>query len=590
MQNRKKIFLLLLTLPLSIFIWSQSGSKNIARQGEEKLLQKWFGLVEDFMDSEEYDSAQYFLTQINKTLGSPKEDYHGYFLSSRQAEVYYYNNLPQIGLRESFRALSRAKGLNDSMLIADSYNFNGLFYMNMDSLPQAITHFRLALIYIRQPPYVSFYSNLSYPYHIHGNMAETYQKLKAYDSAIHYAHKSLTEARQVNRARGEAIALQTIGDCYKAQYNYGEAVTRLLEAKNISFASGDYDVSLLCYSSLGNCYAELQMTDSVRYYLQEGTALIASYPNINRFFSTQFLTSAYSSFEKIKEEKLSITMLKQLVQLQKQSLGSHNRQLQNIFTASINNEKRLLELEVADALQKQRLANSRFLITLISMALMLILFWLYTVRLRNKQTLSNIRDKISRDLHDDIGASLSSLNIYASIAQSQIEQNLPKTKEMLGKISDQTVSLLDNMDDIIWSISTHSAQHGSLDTRIKNYGADMLSHSDISVDYNLDPDIADVMQNMLARKNIWLICKEAINNLAKYSEARQVKISAKLLSQFLEIKIEDNGKGFDVNSPYHGNGLKNMRTRCEEIGGEYNILSSAGKGTVVKLRIPKEHL
>ena len=590
MQNRKKIFLLLLTLPLSIFIWSQSDSKNTARQGKEKLLQKWFGLVEDFMDSEEYDSAQYFLTQINKTLGSPKEDYYGYLLSSRQAEVYYYNNLPQIGLRESIRALFRAKGLNDSMLIADSYNFNGLFYMNMDSLPKAITHFRLALNYIRQPPYDSFYSNFSYPYHINGNMAEAYQKMKAYDSAIHYANKSLKEAKQVNRPRGEAIALQTIGDCYKSQNQYGEAVNRLLKAKNISIASGDYDVSLLCYSSLGNCYAELQMTDSVRYYLQEGTALIASYPNINRFFSTQFLTAAYSSFEKIKEEKLSITMLKQLVQLQKQSLGSHNRQLQNIFTASINNEKRLLDLEVADALQKQRLANSRFLITLISMALMLILFWLYTIRLRSKQALSNIRDKISRDLHDDIGASLSSLNIYASIAQSQIEQNLPKTKEMLGKISEQTVNLLENMDDIIWSISTHSAQHGSLDTRIKNYGADMLGYRDIGIDYDFDPNIADAMQNTLARKNIWLICKEAINNLAKYSEAKQVKISAKLLSGFLEIKIGDDGKGFDKGSPYHGNGLINMRTRCEEIGGEYNILSSPGKGTVVKLRIPKEHL
>ena len=93
------------------------------------------------------------------------------------------------------------------MFIADSYNFSGLFYMSMDSIRAAIKNFKRALAIIPQPPYKPLYQAFSYPYHITGNLAEAFLKALEYDSAAKYARLSFTQAEDVNRPRGKAIAI-----------------------------------------------------------------------------------------------------------------------------------------------------------------------------------------------------------------------------------------------------------------------------------------------------------------------------------------------------------------------------------------------
>jgi hypothetical protein len=93
-----------------------------------------FFIADQFMDYEQYDSAQIWLNKIADRLPLKKPTLFNYYLSSRQEEVYYYNGLQRLGLQESERCMQIAKSLADSLLMADSYNFVGLFYMNIDML------------------------------------------------------------------------------------------------------------------------------------------------------------------------------------------------------------------------------------------------------------------------------------------------------------------------------------------------------------------------------------------------------------------------------------------------------------------------
>ena len=112
----------------SIWILCKNVIKNTTLN-DDALVENYFCLlVEDYMDNEQYDSAQFWLNKIHVIIPSKQKTIKHYFLYARQAEVYYYNNLHQLGLQESRRGLQLATALKDSILIADSYNFVGLFF------------------------------------------------------------------------------------------------------------------------------------------------------------------------------------------------------------------------------------------------------------------------------------------------------------------------------------------------------------------------------------------------------------------------------------------------------------------------------
>src|SRR6478672_8999181 len=114
---------------------------------EEKFVNKCFLIADNYMDIDQYDSAQAWLNKISDKLSLRKPSLSNYFLSSRQAEVYYYNGLQRLGLQEAERSLGIAQSLHDSLLLADAYNFLGLFYTNLDSTTKAIPYFKQGIAF-----------------------------------------------------------------------------------------------------------------------------------------------------------------------------------------------------------------------------------------------------------------------------------------------------------------------------------------------------------------------------------------------------------------------------------------------------------
>jgi signal transduction histidine kinase len=217
---------------------------------------------------------------------------------------------------------------------------------------------------------------------------------------------------------------------------------------------------------------------------------------------------------------------------------------------------------------------------------LLIGFMVYRYYQNQKLAISKIRQKISQDLHDDIGASLSSLQIYGAIAEQTVTNEPQKAIEMVQKISSQSKEIMENMNDIVWSMKNNSTSNTSLEIKIKNYAAGLLQDSNINFTYDIMSNADEAITGIAARRNVLLIAKEAMNNIAKYSKAKNAKLQLYVADKEMLLIIEDDGVGFDKETIKIGNGLENMEQRTLELKGKFSLESIKGKGTVVKAIFP----
>ena len=103
--------------------------------------------------------------------------------------------------------------------------------------------------------------------------------------------------------------------------------------------------------------------------------------------------------------------------------------------------------------------------------------------------------------------------------------------------------------------------------------------------YNIANDIKHLHLGLAVRHDFYVIFKEAINNLAKYSEATEAHITLQFIHPHLVLTISDNGKGFDVQTVKNGNGLKNMQNRAKKMAAKYELQAAPGKGTTITLYV-----
>ncbi len=196
------------------------------------------------------------------------------------------------------------------------------------------------------------------------------------------------------------------------------------------------------------------------------------------------------------------------------------------------------------------------------------------------------RERITADLHDDVGATLSSMHIYGDLANTVWDTQPQQSKEMVGKISLQAKELMNRMSDIVWSLKSPGEEKNSFTGRLKNYSADLLTSKNIVTVFTIDEALVAKVINPLARKNILLIAKEAINNIAKYSEANEATIAFNKQEEEVVLTIHDNGKGFNKSLVSNGNGLGNIEQRCKQLNGNYTIDTSEGRGVTITCRFP----
>ena len=214
--------------------------------------------------------------------------------------------------------------------------------------------------------------------------------------------------------------------------------------------------------------------------------------------------------------------------------------------------------------------------------------------LMRKEVLMMERDRISADLHDDLGSTLSSISIYSEAIKNKLKQNEPeKVVELIDKIGDNARESITNLSDIVWSINPMNDSGELVFNRMESFATSILASKNICLDFKYEEVFLKKEFSMEFRQNLFLIFKEAINNIAKYSEATLVTVTILHRNSELELKIHDNGLGFRIedsnnkggNGKIGGNGLRNMKLRATQLKGQL-LLKSGPSGTSIELIVP----
>jgi ligand-binding sensor domain-containing protein len=224
-----------------------------------------------------------------------------------------------------------------------------------------------------------------------------------------------------------------------------------------------------------------------------------------------------------------------------------------------------------------------FILSAISVALFCI-YILHRYRIRQLLKIQQIRNRISKDLHDDIGSTLTSIHILSNVSEKAIELNPLQAKEMLQTISIQSKQVQQNMSDIVWAIRPDNDKIEDLVSRMREYIGQSFEPQQINAHLNVDTSILNLSLPMEYRKEILLVYKEAMNNVLKHSGATSVEINLVQLENMFQLEIIDNGK-WKVNIHSSGMGSHSMRDRAKQIGGTLKI-AELSTGTKVTLTAP----
>ena len=197
--------------------------------------------------------------------------------------------------------------------------------------------------------------------------------------------------------------------------------------------------------------------------------------------------------------------------------------------------------------------------------------------------LEKMRTNISSDLHDEVGASLTSISIFSEMARKSARPDSAEAG-LLQRIGERSRESIEKMGDIIWSINPENDSLQQMLVRMKNYAIEMTEATAVSMHWLETGNLHLRKLNMQQRKDLYLLFKEVINNVIKHARAKNVWVSLSCIGSTIQMTVKDDGCGFHVPAASAGNGLKNMHRRASNLNASFNIRSGAGEGTSVELK------
>ena len=200
--------------------------------------------------------------------------------------------------------------------------------------------------------------------------------------------------------------------------------------------------------------------------------------------------------------------------------------------------------------------------------------------------LERVRKRIATDLHDDIGSSLTRISLLSEVMKHQVGAAGGTLTESLSSIAGLSRELVDSMSDIVWAINPTRDHLSDLSQRMRHFVSDVCTARQIDFRFETPPSDRDVAVGANIRREVFLVFKEAVTNLARHSACSEAVLEFREGEHGLLLRIADNGLGFDVGGASAGHGLRSMRDRTQALGGQFEIASEPGRGTVVTFTIP----
>lgn len=214
----------------------------------------------------------------------------------------------------------------------------------------------------------------------------------------------------------------------------------------------------------------------------------------------------------------------------------------------------------------------------------------YRYRVNRLLELERIRTRIATNLHDDIGSSLTQISILSEVANRKLEGSSTAVSEPLSRIAELSRDAVDAMGDIVWAVNPRRDTLGDLIQRIRRFGSDVLSTRGIEFTLRIPGEHIEPALRGDLRQEIFLIFKEAINNIVRHADCKHVEVTLFIENGQLVLSTKDDGRGFesvsDGGDGRHGHGLASMKARAQSLAGTFLISSELGRGTTISVRVP----
>jgi ligand-binding sensor domain-containing protein/signal transduction histidine kinase len=215
-------------------------------------------------------------------------------------------------------------------------------------------------------------------------------------------------------------------------------------------------------------------------------------------------------------------------------------------------------------------------------------------RMEQQQSLERERMRIARDMHDEIGSKLTKISFLSEHVKMDVAQTGPLAGR-IQSIAETSRDLLKTMDEIVWVVNPRNDNVEHLTAYLSHHAVEYFQNTSIECEMKLPRALPERHLSSEARHNLFLAFEEALNNVLKHSGASHVKIEMEINGPVFEIVVSDNGRGFESRAASNlamatgqggrgGNGLRNLRQRLADIGGECVIRSQPGAGCTVTLR------
>lgn len=518
-----------------------------------------------------------------------------------RANQMYYQGLYDVGITDVNRSLSLAQQLQDSLLIATTYNMFGLLYENLGNDAVTLPWFQLAGRWLPKD------NRSNYPvvkdYHIDGNIAQCLLNLGRTDSAEHHFQRSKTAAQAAGNLR--ALALANLGSArIRLQRNDLNAAEVLLDS-SLSQArrdgSRDVYVDVLPVLSQvhmrrsGPAAGARTLDDAFTYVLSDSTVTPVSRRNF--FKQASVLREELGQYEQ--------AMIAWRIWQQEDSLIHHRDDRASMATLKImlDNDQRLREERTERELTQARLALDREQRSImvsaagVSALLLLGVLLLYAGRRRNLARMAalerersqgrkelaelRVRQRLSEEMHQELGTGLDALKLRSELAL-EVEEEADGRARLIH-IAAQSAELIGSLRQIIWALDTGRSSLQETVTYTAHYARTYTAQHGIPVQIHLGTSWPDVQLSMEQRRNCFLVVKEALHNVVKHARATQLHLRM-TMKEGLVVEIADNGRGIAPGGASGGNGLRNMRKRIEAIGGALTM--EQRNGTTLRFTLP----
>ncbi|MBL0051479.1 MAG: sensor histidine kinase [Bacteroidetes bacterium] len=570
-----------------------------------------------------YDSALFYYEIGFEKAVVNKDTVQQMRIITNIGNLYYYKAKYKEACQNYLTALRIGEARKDSEVIAANY-------INVANMVGLLGDTKKAIEYsLKAIPICEAMGDFKKLGNAYDNMAAEYLKIKKNGDAFNYSTKALKYYIKADAKSEAALCCKNISDYYIAvadsllrsnkreeAYNYYKQAQTILGDGSI-YAKESQDRFSLVNILINTGYLNEKFGNNKKAIINYQDAISHSKEmGLNKELAGVYKSLA-NLYSEVNDKAKAFQYLKMCMEINDSISSKENAEIIANLSTQYDTEKKeqqiiMLENEkqVKRIIEKQenQKKNFAYIIILALLILGYYIFVLYSKRKKLSNQLSqslidlkstqqqliqterekeaeNIRLRISRDIHDDIGHSLTKISLLSDMTASDKQINSPEAIETLGRISDYSRNVNSSLSEIVWAISP---THDSLDSLIvymRNHIHKFFENTGITYQINFPDAYENRSINPELKRNIFLVLKESLNNILKYAKAKNVTVDFKIDGDKFELKIKDNGVGFaplsfgeEPGVRSGGNGLPNMKHRIEQTGGNFEINSSPNAG------------